>query len=849
MKRGLLILLLTLAGGVTLADVPATAKVADTSWHETHTFAREFVNHDGSTYAFDNPLTGQPYAMTVNVDHTENLRGRERVQVTWSGAQPSAGRAADPYGANGLNQEYPVVVMQCRGQGEQVTPETCWTSSVTQRSQVGVSASAAVWTQDRYADGADRGVLSGLDPMPDAADCPSIDQSGLLYTHLTPFVAASGKVYSACDAAHMPPEAAVDSAFPPAEIAAFSDAEGNGSLQFEVRSDTENESLGCNQDTPCSIVVIPITGISCDQASAEQDYDLEPIEQVCRKTGQFEPGSSNLLGAPDAAVSPAYWWSASNWRNRFVVPITFGPPPDVCDLLDKRAPTGFYGSELLAQAALQWSPAYCLNKKRFKFQLNQMPDEAGFQLMSGGGGAAAEVSSARKSTGDPIAYAPTAVTGFAVGYVIDRPGNSGEYGELRLNARLLAKLMTLSYAGSTFGAQHPGMEKNPWGIMSDPEFIRLNPGLDTVPQEAGAALLNLSNSSDIIEQLTSYIAQDKDAMAFIKGKPDPWGMKVNPSYKKIKLPIGEWPLLDTFIPTGSTQCQLANPAIYFNNIAAPVTTLRKIADALLDGWPNLQTSCVTDISTDPPTYKVGRVARQPYGSRFVLGIVSLGDAARYGLRTAALQTKRNRFVAPSERSMAAAVKLMTPAKAKNGPFVLDQAKVKRSARAYPGTMVVYTAARTRNLEKADAAKVAQFIRVSTTEGQKQGSGNGQLPGGFLPIRKTGVTGRLYAAAARAADVIEAQRVPAPPAPPVVPTPTIETPASVTPVDVPEVEVPIEQPSPTAEAQPEAAEMPPTQAVSSELGGQLLPLLLGLGLAAGLATSVVRLVVVPLRRRR
>ena len=69
-----------------------------------------------------------------------------------------------------------------------------------------------------------------------------------------------------------------------------------------------------------------------------------------------------------------------------LVPITFGLPPDACDILDPRAPTGFYGSELLAQAALQWSPAYCLNKKRFKFQLNQMSDEAGWNLMESGGG-------------------------------------------------------------------------------------------------------------------------------------------------------------------------------------------------------------------------------------------------------------------------------------------------------------------------------------------------------------------------------------------------------------------------------------------------------------------------------
>ena len=41
-------------------------------------------------------------------------------------------------------------------------------------------------------------------------------------------------------------------------------------------------------------------------------------------------------------------------------------------------------------------------------------------------------------------------------------------------------------------------------------------------------------------------------MDFINGKADPWGMKVNPSYKKIKLPRSEWPLLDTYVPVTRT---------------------------------------------------------------------------------------------------------------------------------------------------------------------------------------------------------------------------------------------------------------------------------------------------------
>ncbi|WP_036508223.1 hypothetical protein [Nocardioides sp. URHA0020] len=832
------------------------AAVSDEGWKQTKSVQRSVVDNDGSTRGY--PFT-DPFKVTVDADHTKNLRGRERIAISWKGAQPSAGRASDPYGVGGLNQEYPVVIMQCRGAGASVTPETCWTSSFSQRSQVSRSASDATWTHDRYADPADKEKVSGPADFPTPAQCPSILRDGDFYTHLTPFVSKKGKVYSACDKDHMPPEAAAEAAFPAAEIASYTDTDGNGSAQFEVRSDVENESLGCNDTTACSIVVVPITGVSCDQASAANPTNLTPVEKSCRKTGQWAPGSSNFVNlAVDQAVSPALWWSESNWRNRFVIPITFGLPPDTCDILDPRAPTGFYGSELLSQAALQWSPAYCLNKKRFKFQLNQMPDEAGWNLMRNGEGAAAEVSSEHPAGTDPVGYAPTAVTGFGISYLIDRPDNAGEYTRLRLNARLVAKLLTQSYLGSGLGKDHPGIGSNPWGIMADPEFVRLNPGLSQNASEAGASLLSLSNSSDIIEQLTSWIAQDAEATAFIRGKADPWGMKVNPSYRNITLPTAEWPLLDTFVPQTSIECWDANPPNYFSLLAAPVTTLSKIATALLDSWPNTQTRCDTDVSTSPHTYKVGRVDRQSYGARFMLGIVSLGDAARYGLRTSALETRKGTYVAPTDRSLSAALRL-SKQQQKYGPFVLDQADVRRSRTAYPGAMVVYTAARLQNLPKKDAAKVAKFIRVSTSEGQRPGSGNGELPQGFLPIRRSGVTARYYASAQTVADAVEAQRKPAA-EPTAKPSPSVDgsggdgsgVGAPVTPPDAaPGDPAPSVAPSPSVSpsAPTAATPMPATQSVGSDLAGGLLPALILLGAIGCASTALLRAGAPFLRGRR
>ncbi|QCW50018.2 hypothetical protein FE634_05645 [Nocardioides dongxiaopingii] len=842
------------AAGRSAPAAPGAPGAPAAGYEKTRTLTRTFVDAQGQQ------VVDSTYDVTVTADQTTDLRGRQRVEVSWSGARPSAGRASNPYGVGGLQQEYPVVVLQCRGRDDatlppdrQLRPETCWTSAYAQRSQVQKSiAVESTWTKDLYADPADKQRVSGMEPLPDATACPTADTDGFA-THLTEFVSAAGTVFPACDAEQMPPEAAVGGAFPPAEVAAFTDLDGNGSVQFEVRSNVENESLGCSHEVDCSIVVLPIVGLSCDQEAAEPTR----LDRECRSSGVFGAGSSNFtnLGAAQA-VSPSLWWSASNWRHRFTIPITFGLPPSVCDVLDSRSPVGFYGSELLAQAALQWAPAYCLDEERFKFELNQMSDIAGFNLMQEGRAPAAVVSSEHERTGGPVGYAPTALTGFGIGYVVDRPDNAGELTDLRLTPRLIAKLLTQSYLGSDLGRGHPGMTDNLLAIVEDPEFQALNRGLSTNAQEAAATLLALSDDSDVIQQLTEYIAQDRAAMAFVRGRPDESGMVVNPSYRGIELPRAEWPLLDTYVPETQDVCRTDNPAVYFNQLAAPVTRLRQVAEAVLDGWPNVQTRCERDPATGRD--KTGRVDQQSYGSRFMLGIVSLGDAARYGLRVARLRTAPGTFVAPTERALGAAIGISEQAGPRR-PFALDQADVVRNRQAYPGTMVVYTAARTRGLEKDVAADVASFIRIATTEGQRQGSGNGRLPGGFVPIRATGPTAKLLASAREVADAVEAQ-TPRPAEP--TEEPDVDDgggggtqPPGVTPTedDLTPPSDPVPSAAPTTTAPEVVAEVDdevvPTAATASEssgLAGALFPVLLGVGLLALVGTVGSRFFVRPPR---
>ncbi len=126
-------------------------------------------------------------------------------------------------------------------------------------------------------------------------------------------------------------------------------------------------------------------------------------------------------------------------------------------------------------------------------------------------------------------------SGFAITYVID-DANGQAYTKLRLSPRLLAKLLTESYpAALPIKQEYAALSNNPLNITLDPEFIKLNPGIaqGVSASDAASTLLALSSDSDVIRALTTYINDDPAARAWLNGKPDPWGMVVNPAYKHI----------------------------------------------------------------------------------------------------------------------------------------------------------------------------------------------------------------------------------------------------------------------------------------------------------------------------
>jgi hypothetical protein len=785
----------------------ASAAPGTPAFTATKTVTRSHLNADGSSTDVDTKT------VTVSVSQTQALRGRQQIEVNWSGAHVTGGVFPDRNAALASQEEYPVVLLQCRGvdspsapAGQRLDPTTCWTRTPDDRYLASYNTAFPAWRTDRYAAPAERrSVVNAPDP--------SVCVTGGLAQRFVPFNSATGTkyFYGPTGTCGMPPEGVTveDPAAPPTNNTyGATGTDGKGSAKFVVWTDAEHSSLGCSNTVPCALVVIPIMGISCDVTAATLPVEDRPApgdeaakaQADCAAQGKYLPGAGTTntrnidLSLIDQSVAGMLWWSASNWRNRITVPLTFGPPANVCDLIDTRPPLSVYGSEPAARATAQWAVAFCRDPTKFKLQHVRTGEPLATSALASGSIPAALVS--RPPDGGyatPTVNAPIMVTGFAITYAVDDP-HGNQYPNLKLTPRLIAKLLSESYwsleavrnAIKALPADDPwrALLNNPREMSQDPEFTALNPGIPTAAYvQSAASLLAMSGSADTMYALTSYLNADPEARAFLDGTPDPWGMVVNPKYKGLALPRESWPLLDDLpmplvvdnsvcLYTGADDVQNV-PVMPL--ISAPVATLAIVALTMQYAISNSSASnCIPP--PVPPVSKGGHeyggtfkaVGRESPGSRFVLGLTSLGDAEYLGLTPALLQSDASdvgakftngngrHFVAPTNESLAKAMNLAT-GDTTTHTWPIPYGKLRTAAGAYPGTMVVYAAVPTTGLDSSVAVQLGKLLRFAAGPGQQQGFDPGQVPPGFLPMTAANGLGGLVAYTLEAAAAVEAQK--------------------------------------------------------------------------------------------
>jgi hypothetical protein len=760
----------------------------------------------------DNGLTKvvDKRTVKVTVSDTQDLRSLQQINVNWSGAHVTDGEELDQNSDLAQNEEYSFDLFECRGVDstsvpvkDRVSPSTCWTQFADER--YFPNSSEPAWQSDLYASAAERQAVVGAPPTSkQASGCANLETHDPTQ-HWNPFVAANGKVYDGgpdgCDG--LPPEASPENlsnlSLPSNETFGVTGKDGKGSASFDVFTAQDHASLGCSTSVPCSLVAIPIEGISCDPDGSTLPLSRQPTSAEaetastnCQTKGSFTPGEllNNVETAGSPAVDGALWWSPSNWRNRISFPLKFAVADNICSIVTKEAPIDLYGSELMTQATTQWSPHFCLNPKLFNPKLVETPEPEARRLL-----ASTSVEAAAGSYGPQAAYsvptvnAPIAVSGFGIAFDVDNAQNQ-PVAKLNLNARLLAKLLTESYPSQTFVKNaYPTtkgvstLSTNPLNITDDPEFQALNPGIPERSADAAATLLTINVQSDVTTALSTYINDDPAARAWLNGAPDPWGMRVNPNYKGITLPVSSWPLLDSFEPTaeyqvGLNDCLAVDPLPYLPLVADPQSSLYQNALDADFSISQPQTSCFlpSPIPGDDSGAKLVADGRQPKGFRFMLSVVSLPDAARFSLPLASLESHSTvspttkftsaagqAFVSPSDASMKAAVATAKP-DLTSGTWPLDYEALRQASHsgAYPGTMIVYASVPTKGLPKTDAGDYANFLRYVAGPGQVQGPKPGQLAAGYLPLTRANGLGALASYSQRAASAVQTQAGATPP---------------------------------------------------------------------------------------
>ncbi|SDJ45562.1 hypothetical protein SAMN05444157_3449 [Frankineae bacterium MT45] len=851
-KTVALLVVATIAGASCIAGSAAAAPVGSAVTKQVTATRSNQLSPNGPVVTVDTRT------VTLNVSATTNLRNQQRITVSWSGAHPTGSIQSNFNSVEAIDDEYPMVILQCRGLNPD--PTTCWSPYTGSRSQLSPGRSIVYppWRLDRYATLADRAQYAN-EPTPSSAHCPDIIDYGA-ETRL-PFKAVDGTVYYGSGGADTgcgikPPEsnnsyaASAPSLVPDNATYAPTALDGTGSVLFSLTDETANASLGCSAKVQCSLVAIPIMGISCDDgyplttpaatptptptptpsadptssatppaaspsptATPSPTPAADPVEPVpaddeanCEASGAMPPGSFSQPSFSKYTVTGRLWSSASNWRNRMVVPLSFSPTSGSCATSQKEA-VDVYGSELLIQATGQWIPKICENTNEAPFKHIQTGEPLARSQLDSGSVEAAFVSDPPDGGfSEPVVQAPVAVTGFAISYTIDNAKHQ-PYHSLRLTPRLLAKLMTESYLdsdhyrqtytyhipGSTDPPQYykPFDSHQPLNITVDPEFIALNPGVgSSVDLDGGPqALLSLASNSDVISALTSYINADPEARSWLDGTPDPWGMRVNPNYQGISLPTNSWPLLDTWNGPPDSTDPCINPTLQntpLTLLASPLQRLVAIEQSVRVAQGGGQTACSEIQKEDGSLYtQPARSGPQVVGRRFVIGLTSLADARRYDDDVASLQTQLDAkalakkfpeattypdegplftddtartFVQPTTASLkAAAAMLVHDDSTMTWPIPYSAMEsTAKGLHAYPGTMVVYADIPTSGLPHADAVAYSQMLNFIINNGETPGTAAGQLPDGYLPITSANGLGALASYTLTAAAAVASQ---------------------------------------------------------------------------------------------
>ncbi len=534
-------------------------------------------------------------------------------------------------------------------------------------------------------------------------------------------------------------------------------SDGNGSTKFEIQTAVQTPALGCG-----SLVTDPVSGGQVPQ----------PCWLVVIPRGTGDSGASEITHS-------GLWWNA--WQHNIAFKLDFRPTAQHCAIGGTEKQVS--GSALVEGAISSWQPSLCLGASGSTFVVNTGNEAAALTKASGTLPSPLALTSRPLQTAgkDPIQYAPVAISGLAVSFAIDRfavPGifaghttpadyiarNTTAFTAMNLTPRLIAKLLTNSYylslpAGASRAeigyVSITNQGKNAQILVKDPDFLSKQTGDEWNYQYLAsislADLLVPNGQSDEANQLWEYALSDQEGRDFLAGKPDEWGMTVNPFYATVDssyspalgLPTVTFPKADPITTANSLPKDLSQ-----GNDSINLLTYRPYTSSFAAGAYNSLRGDGQVLGTWNPVKKTyDKTVRDLVGTQKVLAVTTTEAAERYSNVTASLRNPAGNFVAPTTAAMASAASAMTSVTGHASVLGFDfsSAPALAAADAYPLTMPVYAAINPLQTDATLRATYANFIRYAVQGGQVPGVGTGQLPAGFAPLPQSWVDQSMVSA--------------------------------------------------------------------------------------------------------
>lgn len=552
-----------------------------------------------------------------------------------------------------------------------------------------------------------------------------------------------------------------------ADFVAPASSTATGTHPFQMQATDQSAGLGCGLETGQ-----PSTS-SCWLVAVPRGYS----------------GDSEVKDTP---LSP------SLWANRLQVKLGFADIPTSCAGTQSRTLT--VGSETLSRAISSWTPALC-STDGVALGYSTVTDPTARSEYSSGTSQMIFTSGPVDDSGGATetVYAPVAVTGVTIAVHVTDASSSLVSG-IKLNARLVAKLLTESYSvdidnapGSQVGDKAPWSSTEITSLFNDPEFQKLNPGF-VAPSSAGllADIVVSGGQSDATTLLWSWLAGDPESKAFLDGCPDTdsGNSVINPFYStrtyaecpteknaldataqaeiaETKTPPNFTYQTPSYPPADGTFPQpqyyardaittggpyVEETALGLGDLHPQETSMEAVGQ---DIFRNLEKTnslwCVEAFDSDctsgpgtPGEWTSGTAAS--WGSNASLGLTQSSTSASYQETTVLLCDDDDNCVGADTKSLQQAATdfgdTSTPgfqeSKLLTGALDSDQLPSDESDGAYPLTLPVYAEVNTKNLLAADAKTYAKVIDYATTTGQTPGLTRGQLPPGYAPLNSAQV---------------------------------------------------------------------------------------------------------------